>query len=69
MIAFVDTSAFYAVFVFPFVWGLTEQLTYNGYLVPRLRVLCRSTILTVAVVSIVWSFQHAVMPRPSIRSS
>jgi membrane protease YdiL (CAAX protease family) len=55
-------AALYGVFVFPFIWGLTEQMTYNGYLAPRLRVLCRSTSLSVALVSIVWSFQHAVMP-------
>ena len=55
-------AAVYGVFVFPFIWGLTEQMTYNGYLVPRFRVLCRSTSLTVAFVSIVWSFQHAVTP-------
>jgi membrane protease YdiL (CAAX protease family) len=55
-------AALYAVFVFPFAWGLTEQMTYNGYLAPRLRVLCRSTTLSVAIVSTVWSFQHAVMP-------
>jgi membrane protease YdiL (CAAX protease family) len=55
-------AALYGVFVFPFIWGLTEQMTYNGYLAPRFRVLCRSTILSVALVSIVWSFQHAVMP-------
>ena len=29
--------------VFPFVWGLTEQMTYNGYLVPRFQVAFRST--------------------------
>ena len=46
-------AALYGVFVFPFVWGLTEQMTYNGYLVPRFRVLFRSTSLSVAVVSIV----------------
>jgi hypothetical protein len=55
-------AALYGVFIFPVVWGLTEQMTYNGYLAPRVRVLCRSTSLSVAVVSIVWSFQHAVMP-------
>jgi hypothetical protein len=55
-------AALYGVFVFPIVWGLTEQMTYNGYLAPRFRVLCRSTSLSVALVSIVWSFQHAVMP-------
>jgi membrane protease YdiL (CAAX protease family) len=55
-------AALYGVFVFPIIWGLTEQMTYNGYLAPRFRVLSRSTSLSVALVSIVWSFQHAVMP-------
>jgi membrane protease YdiL (CAAX protease family) len=55
-------AALYATFVFPFIWGLTEQMTYNGYLAPRFRVLCRSTSLSVALVSLAWSFQHAVMP-------
>ena len=55
-------AALYGVFVFPIIWGVTEQMTYNAYAVPRFRVLCRSTSVAVAVVSIVWSFQHAVMP-------
>ena len=24
-------AAFYGVLVWPFLWGLTEQMTYNGY--------------------------------------
>jgi hypothetical protein len=55
-------AALYGVLVFPFIWGLTEQMTYNGYLVPRFQVLCRSTILAIAVVAFVWSMQHAFMP-------
>jgi Type II CAAX prenyl endopeptidase Rce1-like len=55
-------AAFYGVLVWPFVWGLTEQMTYNGYLVPRFRVLCRSTGPAVACVAFAWSFQHVVMP-------
>jgi membrane protease YdiL (CAAX protease family) len=55
-------AALYATVVFPFIWGLTEQMTYNGYLAPRFHVLCRSTSLSVALVSMAWSFQHAVMP-------
>jgi hypothetical protein len=55
-------AAFYGVLVFPFVWGLTEQMTYNGYLMPRFQVLCRSTSLAVALVAFAWSFQHVVMP-------
>src|SRR6266496_4334175 len=29
-------AAVYGVLVWPFIWGLTEQMTYNGYLLPRL---------------------------------
>ena len=55
-------AALYGVLVWPFIWGLTEQMTYNGYLVPRFQVLSRSTSLAVAVVAFAWSFQHVVMP-------
>ena len=55
-------AALYGVLVFPFIWGLTEQMTYNGYLVPRFQVLCRSTSVAIAVVAFVWSMQHAFMP-------
>jgi hypothetical protein len=55
-------AALYGVLVWPFIWGLTEQMTYNGYLVPRVQVLCRSTSVAVAVVAFAWSMQHAFMP-------
>jgi hypothetical protein len=55
-------AALYGVLVWSFNWGLTEQMTYNGYLVPRFQVLCRSTGVAVAVVAFVWSMQHAFMP-------
>ena len=31
-------AALYGVILFPFLWGLTEQMTYNGYLAPRFRI-------------------------------
>lgn len=55
-------AALYGVLVFPFIWGLTEQMTYNGYLLPRFQVLFRSTSLAIIVVAFVWSLQHAFMP-------
>jgi len=55
-------AALYGVLVWPFIWGLTEQMTYNGYLVPRFQVLCRSTSVAIAIVAFAWSFQHVVMP-------
>jgi uncharacterized protein len=55
-------AALYGVLVWPFIWGLTEQMTYNGYLLPRFQVLGRSTSLAIAIVAFVWSLQHAFMP-------
>ncbi len=55
-------AAVYGVLVWPFIWGLTEQMTYNGYLLPRFQVLCRSTSVAIAVVAFAWSLQHVVMP-------
>jgi uncharacterized protein len=55
-------AALYGILVFPFLWGITEQMTYNGYLLPRFQVLSGRTGLAVAVVAFVWSLQHAFMP-------
>ena len=55
-------AALYGVLVWPFIWGLTEQMTYNGYLAPRFQVLCRSTSWAIAWVAFAWSLQHAFMP-------
>ena len=55
-------AALYGVLVWPFIWGFTEQMTYNSYLAPRFQVLCRSTALAVAIVAFAWSFRHVVMP-------
>jgi membrane protease YdiL (CAAX protease family) len=55
-------AAMYGVLIWPFLWGLTEQMTYNGYLVPRFRALVRRTTPAVACVAFAWSFQHVVMP-------
>jgi hypothetical protein len=55
-------AALYGVLVFPFIWGLTEQMTYNGYLLSRFQVLGRSTTLAIILVAFAWSAQHSFMP-------
>jgi hypothetical protein len=55
-------AALYGVLIWPFIWGLTEQMTYNGYLLPRFQVLFRKTSLAIVVVAFAWSLQHAFMP-------
>lgn len=37
-------------------------MTYNGYLLPRVQVLCRNTGVAIAIVAFTWSLQHVVMP-------
>jgi membrane protease YdiL (CAAX protease family) len=55
-------AALYGTLVFPFIWGLVEQMTYNGYLLPRFQIVSGSTSLAIALVAFSWSFQHVVMP-------
>jgi hypothetical protein len=52
----------YGTLVWPLIWAFTEQMTYNGYLVPRFQVLGQSTSVAIAVVAFAWSLQHAFMP-------
>ena len=54
--------ALYAVIVFPLIWGITEQATYNAYVLPRFQLLAGRTWLAVAAVAFAWSFQHVVLP-------
>lgn len=44
------------------LWSLTEELTYNGYALPRLKALTGSTWLSVAAVAFSWSIQHSFLP-------
>jgi hypothetical protein len=55
-------AALYGLLVWPLIWGFTEQMTYNGYLVSRFQVVCRSTIPALAIVAFAWSLQHSFMP-------
>lgn len=54
--------ALHALLIWPLIWGFTEQMTYNGYLLPRFQALSGSTVFAVAVVAVVWALQHAFMP-------
>jgi uncharacterized protein len=44
------------------LWSLTEELTYDGYALPRLKATTKSTWLSVAVVSFFWAIQHSFLP-------
>lgn len=44
------------------VWSPTEELTFNGYALPRLEALTRRPWLAVVVVGVMWAAMHAAIP-------
>lgn len=52
----------YSIVVWPVIWGFTEEMTYNGYLLPRLEVLTKRRAIAVAIVVVFWSLQHVALP-------
>ena len=43
------------------IWSATEEMTYNGYALPRLIALTKSTWLSVATVAFFFSIQHSFL--------
>jgi hypothetical protein len=48
-------AAIYSLLVFPAIWGLIEQCTYQGYALPRLEALLPHPGLAVAIVAFGWA--------------
>lgn len=44
------------------LWSFTEELTFQGYALPRLQALTKSTWFSVMLVSFCWSIQHSFLP-------
>jgi membrane protease YdiL (CAAX protease family) len=55
-------AAAYSVIVWPAIWGVTEELVYLGYALPRLEVQLNSTWRAVIIVASGWAFQHVALP-------
>jgi hypothetical protein len=52
----------YSFSVWWLVWSPTEEMTYNGYALPRIEVLCGSRWKAIAVVGFWWALQHSFIP-------
>lgn len=44
------------------IWTFTEEVTYLGYLFPRLEVMTRSTTWAAVIVLAFWTLQHPALP-------
>lgn len=54
-------AVLYSRFLWWPVWSLTEEMTYNGYALPRLAAMTRSPWLSVGIVSFFYSLQHSFL--------
>jgi membrane protease YdiL (CAAX protease family) len=55
-------GALYSFLVWPVMWAITEEITYLGYILPRLETLTGRTWIAFLMVTFFWSIQHCAMP-------
>ena len=55
-------GALYSFLIWPVIWAITEEVTYLGYVLPRLETLTGRTSIALAIVVFFWSVQHCAMP-------
>jgi membrane protease YdiL (CAAX protease family) len=55
-------GALYSVLIWPLIWAIAEETTYQGYALPRLEVLSGRAWLAVLIVSFGWAVQHCALP-------
>jgi uncharacterized protein len=55
-------GALYTVIIWPLVWGITEQLTYQGYSLPRMVKVTGNKWSAIFIVSFGWGLQHLALP-------
>lgn len=62
-------AVLYSFTVWWLVWSTTEEMTYQGYVLPRIEALSRRTWLALVIVAFWWALQHSFLPFvPDLRS-
>jgi uncharacterized protein len=52
----------YSLIVWPIIWAFAEEMTYQGYALPRIEALSGRAWLAVLIVSFGWAIQHSALP-------
>ena len=55
-------GAIYSITLWPMLWAISEQITYQGYALPRITNIVGKKWIGIAIVSFGWAFQHAALP-------
>ena len=52
----------YSLIVWPLIWAFAEEMTYQGYVLPRIEALSGRAWLAVIIVGFGWAVQHSALP-------
>jgi membrane protease YdiL (CAAX protease family) len=52
----------YSLIVWPIIWAFAEEMTYQGYALPRIEALSGRSWLAVVIVGFGWAVQHSALP-------
>jgi membrane protease YdiL (CAAX protease family) len=52
----------YSLVVWPLIWAFAEEMTYQGYALPRLETLTGRSWLAVVIIGFGWALQHIALP-------
>ncbi|MBC8506639.1 MAG: CPBP family intramembrane metalloprotease [Anaerolineales bacterium] len=52
----------YSLIVWPLIWAFAEEMTYQGYALPRLELLTKRGWLAILIVGFGWALQHSALP-------
>jgi membrane protease YdiL (CAAX protease family) len=55
-------ATWYSLLIWPVIWAFAEQMTYQGYALPRLVIFFRSALIAILFVGFGWALQHVAMP-------
>lgn len=55
-------AVFYSRFIWWVIWSPTEEMTYAGYVLPRIEALAGRKWVAVAIVGFWWTIQHPFLP-------
>ena len=55
-------GSLYGLIIWPLIWAFAEEMTYQGYALPRIEVLTGRPWLAVLIVGFGWALQHCALP-------
>jgi len=55
-------AVIYSISLWWIIWSPTEELTYQGYVLPRLRALSGNWLTAIVITSFWWALQHSFFP-------